>query len=193
MSVDSGNFKIKNSKKQKRQFVEIETASAPSTPPRKPVKYLNIIESRSGKFIEEPITPEKKDRLGFKVTPMTPVNKGFRVEKLDSNATNEQVNKSKKRKIDHVEEPAIVLPKPHWTVEQDNVQPKKRARNILTGTTEMIIKPLNEKKRIKRARDIIPAELQRFREQNLYRAGIPRQDSRSLLMDRLKRLASQKK
>lgn len=190
MSVDSGDFK--KSKKEKRKFVENEVEAEPSTPPR-PVKYLNIIESRSGKFIEEPITPEKKDRLGFKVTPMTPINKAFRVEKLDTNGTNEPVNKSKKRKIVQIEEPAIVLPKPHWIVEQDNNgQPKKRARNIMTGTTEMIIKPLNGKKRIKSARDLIPAELQRFRENNLYRAGIPRQDSRSLLMDRMKRILSRK-
>lgn len=190
MSVDSGD--LKNSMKQKVEFVEIETEAEPSTPPRKPVKYLNIIESRSGKFIEEPITPEQKDRFGFKVTPITPINKAFSIEKLNTNGTNEQVNKCKKRKIVYVEEPAIVLPKPHWNVEQDNVQPKKRARNITTGATEMIIRPLNEKKRTKSARDLIPVELQRFRERNLYRAGIPRQDSRSLLMDRMKRLASQK-
>lgn len=191
MSVDSTDFK--KSKKEKRKFVEIDTEDETPTTPQKPVKYLNIINSRSGKFIEEPVTPEKKDKLGFKVTPMTPVNKAFRVEKLDLNGTNDpKVNKSKKRKIVQVEEPAIVLPKPNWTVEQDNVQPRKRARNIMTGNTEMIVKPLNEKKRIRSARDLIPAELQRFRESNLYRAGIPRQDSRSLLMDRMKRMLSRK-
>lgn len=190
MSVDSGN--LKNSKKEKRKFVEEEVEAEPSTPPR-PTKYLNIIQTRSGNFIEEPMTPEKTDRLGFKVTPMTPINKAFRIEKFNTNGTNEQINKSKKRKIVQIEEPAIVLPKPHWTVEQDNNgQPKKRARNILMGSTEVIIKPLNGKKRIKSARDLIPAELQRFRENNLYRAGIPRQDSRSLLMDRMKRILSQK-
>lgn len=190
MSVDSGDFK--KSMKQKRKFVEIESEAEPSTPPRNFVKYLNIIETRSGKFIEEPITPEKKDRLGFKVAPMTPVNKAFRVEKLATNGTNEQVNKNKKRKIVQVDEPAIVLPKPHWIVEQESVQPQKRARNTMAGNTEMIVKPLNEKRRIKSARNLIPVELQRFRESNLYRAGIQRQDSRSLLMDRVKRLASQK-
>lgn len=187
--VEADTSDSKKAKKQKRKFNEIDQVAGPS---RKPKKYLNIISTTSGAFIEEPMTPEKKNKFGFKELPMTPINRAFQIEQMKKSEERQQVAKIKKRKIIHIEEPVITLPQPKWSInaqEPSTSHAAKRSRTIHMGPTEVIIRPLPNNKRKKTARELIPKELVEFRKTNLYRNGIPRQDARELLLEKQKRLA----
>lgn len=54
-----------NKNKLKRKFIEIDADEEPYERP-KSKKVLGIINSASGQFLVEPMTPEKKNKFGFK-------------------------------------------------------------------------------------------------------------------------------
>lgn len=101
----------------------------------------------------------------FAVTPKTPRNPNFHVE----------VRRKNKRKSIYIdeEEAANWLSKPKWLVntKRNEEQPKKRARTMVVGSTEVIIVKPEKKK------PSISAELREFRYKQMHRAGLPREDS----------------
>lgn len=58
-----GEAERSNISKGKRKFVELDLEEPRE---RQKPKYLKIINSASGQFIEEPMTPEKKNKFGFR-------------------------------------------------------------------------------------------------------------------------------
>lgn len=127
------------------------------------------------------------------VTPKTPVNPNFKIEKRVHII---EPGRSNKRKsvyicVDEDEDVSqVLLPQPRWkinTQSDDDERPSKRARKLDMGSTEVIIQPVQTKKP-KRDR-MIPPELRQYRHNLLHRAGIPRQSSYALLRDRQKGLA----
>ncbi|XP_031634025.1 protein slender lobes [Contarinia nasturtii] len=175
---------------RKRKFVEIDTDVEPRERP-KAKKLLNVIQSSSGAFIEEPMTPEKKNKFGFREAPKTPINSSFKIEKRIQLA---YPGASKKRKSIYLDEDSddveMFLPRPRWQINTQfqHEQPKKRARKLDLGSTEIILQPVAPKKKTKR-NVLIPIELAQYRQNKLYRADIPRQDARNLLRERRKRVA----
>lgn len=125
------------------------------------------------------------------VTPKTPVNSQFRVEKrvhlIEPGRSNKR--KSVYISVDEDEDVSqLLLPKPKWKINaqfEDFEQPPKRARKLELGATEVIIQPAQTKK-VKKDR-LIPAELAQYRQKMLFRAGIPRQSAHELLRLRQKR------
>lgn len=114
------------------------------------------------------------------MTPLTPVNRSFRVQKL-------------KRKSMYIEEddPLVdeLLPKPRWQINTqfEEVHTSKRARKLEVGSTEFIVKPLESKKKTK---PTIPEDLRKFRHRQMFRAGIPREDLRAQLRQQYKKKAN---
>lgn len=98
--------------------------------------------------------------------------------------------KSNKRKSFYVEEddPIIdeLLPKPKWKLntqfEED--RPCKRARKLEVGSTEVILKPSESKKK-----PFIAEDLRQYRQREMYRKGIPR-DKRGQLRQITKQRAN---
>lgn len=113
------------------------------------------------------------------MTPLTPVNKDFRV---------------KKRKSIYIEkdDPMVdeFLPKPKWKINtqfETEDQPRKRARKLDVGSTEMIIKPLESKKKTK---PTIPEDVRKFRHRQMFRSDVPREDKRAQLRQLYKKRAN---
>lgn len=73
-----------------------------------------------------------------------------------------------------------LLPKPKWKIDTQfgAVQPRKRARKLDVGSTEMILKPLESKKK---SRPTIPDDVRKFRHRQMYRSDLPREDKRAQL------------
>lgn len=157
---------------------------------------LLAVKTTSGLFIEEEMTPEKRNRFGFQEAPLTPVNKTFKIEKIYKMPIT-QINggKAKKRRSLHLEEQPLLLPKPKWYIdndsEVDNKQKSKR-KKLNFGSTDVIVQSLNSTRRKKTAIGLLPVELVEYRKQNLYRKGVPRQDATSLLREKQRRLAGRK-
>lgn len=87
------------------------------------------------------------------------------------------------------DEAKLLLPKPKWqiNVQFNDDQPKsKRARKLDIGSSEVVVMSLQPKKKA----SSIPPELRQFRNKHIYRAGLQRQDARSLLRDKIKRRAN---
>ncbi|XP_055300986.1 mucin-2 [Sitodiplosis mosellana] len=175
--------------KFKRKFIEIDIDEEVQVRP-KSKKLLRIINTASGQFIEEPMTPEKKNKFGFREAPRTPVNHDFKVQKRVQFAQPGRSNKRKSMYLNEDEEVDLLLPRPKWKINMqfDAEQPKKRPRKLDLGSTEVILKPLEPKKK-KKQTYLVPVELGRYRHNILNRAGIPRQDTRALLRERQKRMA----
>lgn len=177
-------------------------------------KLLKIICSASGMFVEEPVTPEKENKYGFKgneckmcnpwtsiilmrfiivffftETPLTPVNRNFNVERRGGILGRARTNKRKSIYIDEHEAEELLLRKARWQISTqfDSQRPSKRARKMETGTAEVLLHNAQPKKRKQRAVDLIPIELANFRRNNMYRDGIRRQDARALLNEKYKR------
>lgn len=93
---------------------------------------------------------------------------------------------------DEAEAAGLLLPKPKWQIDTqfEREQPRKRARKLELGSSEVILQPLEPKN--KHVKFSIPAELRQFRQQRMYRAGIPRQDARALLREKYKKKANYK-
>lgn len=53
-----------NNNKSKRKFEEIDTDNEQNEKPK--VKLLKAVTTASGLFVEEPLTPEKPNRHGFR-------------------------------------------------------------------------------------------------------------------------------
>lgn len=203
--------KNKKSTKSKRKFEEIDADEEPYERP-KAKKLLKIVSTASGGFIEEPMTPEKANKHGFQgnlihfilgkwenryvlndyhdvfaVTPLTPVNPSFQVQKR---ATNKR--KSIYMDEDEAEAAGLLLPKPRWQINTqfERQQPRKRARKLELGSSEVIIQPIvSNNKKVKFS---ISTELRQFRHQQMYREGIPRQDARALLREKAKKKSNYK-
>lgn len=128
----------------------------------------------------------------FTVTPLTPVNENFRVQSRIS----KDRYKSSKRKSLYVEadDPLVaeLLPKPRWQINTQfdaEVQPAKRARKFEVGSTEMILQPLTSKDKSK---PTVSEDIRKFRERQMYRSDIPREDRRALLRQQYKKRANLK-
>lgn len=89
---------------------------------------------------------------------------------------------------DEAEEAGLLLPKPRWQVNMqfEEMQPRKRARKMEVGSTEIIVEQVEPKKK---GNATIAAELLQYRRNKMYRAGIPRQDARALLREKYKKKA----
>lgn len=124
----------------------------------------------------------------FAELPRTPVNHDFKVQKRVQYVL-PRSNKRKSVYLNEDDEVDLLLPQPKWKINTqfEEEQPKKRARKLDLGSTEVILKPLPPKK--KKPVYLVPVELARYRHNLLYRAGIPRQESRALLRERQKRMA----
>lgn len=104
-------------------------------------------------------------------------------------------NRTNKRKsvylnVDEDDVRDMFLPRPKWQINtqfDDYHQPTKRSRKLELGATQVMLQPAEPQRR-KRAIQSIPLELRRYRHNILHRAGIPRQDSYTLLRERQKRL-----
>lgn len=176
---------------------EMSTGAQTSSKKVNTKKYFNILTS-NGFFTEEPITPPSpKLQNGFRVSPLTPQT-GFKVKSLISKP-NLMFAKYKKRKVTEIAEPVTFLPKPKWmNNDEEETQQSKRKKPSdeleIYGencSTRFIVKPI-EKRKKQRAEFLIPQELLEYRKQNLYRKGIPRQNSRNLLRQLEKRNANSK-
>lgn len=127
------------------------------------------------------------------VTPLTPINPNFRVEKRAS--VMDRINPNKRKSIylneEEAEEAGLLLPKPRWQINTqfEDEQPRKRARKLDVGSTEVVFRPAEPKTKGKAN---IAAELRQFRSNKMYRKGIPRQDARALLREKFKRNANYK-
>lgn len=198
--------------RSKRKFEEIDISDDDRRVRPESKKLLKIIETASGAFVEEPMTPEKKNKHAFQgnyrflqtlnfiktvflinfqklstsytVTPLTPVNQSFRVQKQILK------EKSNKRKSIYISEddPLIdeLLPKPKWKINTQFAehQPRKRARKLEVGSTEVVVKSLEPKKKSK---PTIPEDIRLFRHRQMYRSDIPREDKRALLRQQYKK------
>lgn len=81
------------------------------------------------------------------------------------------------------------LPKPKWKIDTQfaEVQPRKRARKLDVGSTEMFVKPLESKKK---SRPTIPEDVSKFRHRQMYRPDVPREDRRAQLRQLYKKRAN---
>lgn len=122
--------------------------------------------------------------------PRTPTNHAFKVEKRVKIPVPYQPCKRKSIYLNEDEDVDLLLPQPKWKINTqfEETQPKKRARKLDLGSTEVIIAPAMPTKKKKQTYYPIPAELARYRENILHRAGIPRQNARALLRERQKRM-----
>lgn len=163
-------------------------------------KCLNIL-TASGQFKEEPMTPPKI-QFGFKETPLTPINRNFQMQEISKKSLPTQnviTIKSKKRKLNDIQEPVTSLPKPKWCVtltdNGSNPLETKRQRTeikiISDGATEFIVKPFYKRQK-QSAASLIPLEMLQFRQKHLNRDGIPRQDARTLLRQKEKMRANKR-
>lgn len=120
-------------------------------------------------------------------TPLTPVNPHFRVLRAIPVFEKARGNKRKSIYLDEDEATALLLPKPRWQINTqfDVEPPKKRARKLEMGSTEVILQPLVSKKN---PRKRIPLELVEFRRNKMNRPDIPRQDARALIREKQKRM-----
>lgn len=100
-----------------------------------------------------------------------------------------QPRKRKSVYLNEDEDLDLLLPQPKWKINTqfEETQPKKRARKLDLGSTEVIIAPAEPSKK-KKQTYLIPVELARYRHNILNRAGIPRQNSQQLLRERQKRM-----
>lgn len=139
----------------------------------KSAKHLKII-TKSGEFQVSDLTPPRIDRFGFKESPMTPIQRSFRVQELGNKGC------AKKRRLDF-DEPKNVLPMPRWSEAVARLKAKRR--KVLTGDENADqIRILN----LKRRAAVIPNEIKNFRKNNIYRSGILRQESNALLQQKQK-------
>lgn len=92
-------------------------------------------------------------------------------------------NKRKSIYLDEDEASALLLPQPRWQVNTqfEEERPKKRARKLEMGSTEVILQPLVSKKN---PRKMIPVELLEFRRNKINRSNLPRQDARALIREK---------
>lgn len=143
-----------------------------------PSNRLKII-TRSGEFNISDLTPQQPNRFGFRESPMTPLPRTFKVQDL-----NENKQKVKKRRIDF-DEPRNVLRKPMWAIQTSDAPKTKRPKVQLTvnETTDVCIVKLKSNRH-----NIIPNEILNFRKNNIYRNGIQRQKSSTLLAQKHKML-----
>lgn len=120
------------------------------------------------------------------MTPLTPVNHDFRVHR----------NKVNKRKSIYIQEDdpivAELLPKPKWKINTqfdrtEDDQPRKRARKLDVGASEVILKPLESKKK---SQANIPEDIRKFRQRQMYRSDLPREDKRAQLRQLYKKRAN---
>lgn len=120
------------------------------------------------------------------MTPLTPVNHDFRVHR----------NKVNKRKSIYIQEDdplaAELLPQPRWKINTqfdgfEDDQPRKRPRKLDVGATEMILKPLESKKK---SQPTIPHDVRKFRHRQMYRSDVPREDKRAQLRQQYKKRAN---
>lgn len=102
-----------------------------------------------------------------------------------------------KRKSIYIQEDhplaAELLPQPKWKINtqfdgSEDGQPRKRARKLDVGATEMIIKPLESKK--KKSQHAIPEDVRKFRHRQMFRSDLPREDKRALLRQQYKKRAN---
>lgn len=98
-------------------------------------------------------------------------------------------NKRKSIYLDEEEVSQMLLPKPRWLINTqfEKERPAKRARKLDMGSTEVIIQPLQPKKK-----KYIPRELLEFRSNRMYRQEIPRQDAHALLREKRLRKTNHK-
>lgn len=189
------NTSGKRLRKKRDDSAERIESNGGEQPKSKKPKRLRIL-TASGPFDESPMTPPRV-QFGFIETPFPPTPRGFKVQLVSKNSPKTMKAKKRRRVVDF-DEPSNVLPKPKWNVESlfddfEQTQNKKRHRGSSeihiynSGPTEFIVKPLEPTKRRKQpSSSLIPAELMEFRQKNLYRKGIPRQDARTLLRNREK-------
>lgn len=92
--------------------------------------------------------------------------------------------------MDEDEASQMFLPKPRWQINTqfETEQPRKRARKLEMGATEVILQPLHPKKR--NLAKMLPADLVEYRRSKMYRGDIPRQDARALLREKRIRFAN---
>lgn len=154
-------------------------------------KLLKIFTS-SGTFKEEPITPPKV-QFGFVESDLTPKRRSWKVETV-AQPVHETKKPAKKRCFEETEDIPFKL-KPKWVQQQqrernEDYQREKRPKTSsrLVGNTQVIVNAA--KKRRAKAASLIPLELVKFREKNLYRKGIPRQTGREMLKQEEKRNAN---
>lgn len=165
--------------------------------PSRPKKMFNFINTKSGTFVEEPMTPEKPNKFGFKESPMTPINRAFKIEQIKTAQPEAQVHgRTFKRRRIEIAEPAMTLPKPKWSTDDKNgaqVAKRKRLSDVdgtEVGATEVVVKPLKMKRK-KQASELIPKELYQFRQNQTGRVGgVQRKDARTLLAEKRKRAAN---
>lgn len=145
-----------------------------------PRRILNVVRTASGLFVEEPLTPQKKNRFGFQETPMTPVRKDFRMHEMPvAGPSGQRV----KRLSIVMEEPALLLPKPKWMNSEAEAIAcgSAKRRKVCTESIDSILQPLNKPRPVKCAKALLPRECIEFRKNNLYRKGIARQDAIDLI------------
>lgn len=123
----------------------------------------------------------------FTVTPLTPVNRNFRVQ------ITKDPSKSNKRQSIYIakDDPMLdeLLPKPKWKINTqfEEAQPRKRARKLEIGSTDVVFESLDSKNKSKPA---IPEGVRQFRHRHAHRSGIPREDKRALLRQLYKKRAN---
>lgn len=120
------------------------------------------------------------------VTPLTPVNNDFRVHR----------NKVNKRKSIYIQEDdplaAELLPQPKWKINtqfdgSEDGRPRKRARKLDVGATEIVFQPLESKKK---SQLTIPEDIRKFRHRQMFRSDVPREDKRAQLRQQYKKRAN---
>lgn len=155
-------------KKTKAKVTFVESEMEPE-----PIRVRRPVKTASGVFMEEPVTPKKKNRFGFLETPLTPIRKDFSIL-----PNGQQV---KRKSITVINEPSLTLPKPKWLDSEMVSCGSAKRRKVCTESIQSILKPSNKPRPIKSAKSLVPKELFEFRMQNLYRKGIPRRDAADLI------------